>query len=530
MTTVLAVGDQVIYQGREHEVSAITGTWVRLSCPGGPPAAVLLTHLVGAEDFAIVRSTHEAISARRRMLRTGLDDVPAGAAAAALEWERHLLEVITGLPPDAPAGAFSLPQYDPARTALTERDAAKAAELTLAGKPTSAITVQRMRARYRAEGVRGLVDRRHIKPVQQFGRADLRLVEAIAEAVDLETNRSTGTRDRLRRQVEKVLLERHGTEVPLPSKATFNRLVAAVSKGRHTFGSATTRRSLANRPERPFTVTLATRPGQQVQIDTTRLDVLALFDDGQARRVELTAAIDVASRTLCAGVLRPEGTKAVDAALLLARMLVPEPMRPGWPEALRMSVSRLPHRRLADIDARLENAAAKPVIVPETIVCDRGRVYVSQTFERACESLGVSLQPAHPESGAEKGVIEATFDAINSLFCQYVAGYVGSNPTRRGKKVEAEACWSMAQLQDYFDEWVIRPVGKARATSRKRWRSPCSKERSLSRQTLIHRPFGQETHPVSLHGESVDDGVVGVLGGAEGDLGVDLQRGAGGVA
>ena len=52
-------------------------------------------------------------------------------------------------------------------------------------------------------------------------------------------------------------------------------------------------------------------------------------------RADLTIAVDVATRTICAAVLRPVGTKAVDAALLLARMLVPEPMRPGWAEALR---------------------------------------------------------------------------------------------------------------------------------------------------------------------------------------------------
>ena len=61
-----------------------------------------------------------------------------------------------------------------------------------------------------------------------------------------------------------------------------------------------------------------------VQIDTTPLDVLAVWDDGVTGRVELTIAVDVATRTICAAVLRPAGTKAVDAALLLARMLVPE--------------------------------------------------------------------------------------------------------------------------------------------------------------------------------------------------------------
>jgi putative transposase len=66
--------------------------------------------------------------------------------------------------------------------------------------------------------------------------------------------------------------------------------------------------------------------------------------------------IDLATRTITAAMLRPS-TKAVDAALLLARTLNPEPMRRGWPDALRMSRSVLPHRRLAGEDERLRHAA-----------------------------------------------------------------------------------------------------------------------------------------------------------------------------
>jgi len=50
-------------------------------------------------------------------------------------------------------------------------------------------------------------------------------------------------------------------------------------------------------------------------------------------------------------------TRAVDVAVLLARAMTPEPMRPGWPDALRMSRSVLPHRRLAGIDRRLADGA-----------------------------------------------------------------------------------------------------------------------------------------------------------------------------
>src|SRR5690606_32799672 len=133
-----------------------------------------------------------------------------------------------------------------------------------------------------------------------------------------------------------------------------------------------------NRPAGQFTPTFAARPGEQVQIDSTPIAVMVMLDTGETVRADLTIAVDTATRTICAAALRPVGTKAVDAALLLARMLVPEPMRPGWAETLRMSASLLPHDRLAAVDERMRAAAARPVIVPETIVIDGGKVFLSE--------------------------------------------------------------------------------------------------------------------------------------------------------
>jgi transposase InsO family protein len=106
-----------------------------------------------------------------------------------------------------------------------------------------------------------------------------------------------------------------------------------------------------------------------------------------------------------AAVLRPT-TRSVDASVLLAHALTPEPVRPGWPEALKMAHSVLPYERLLSVDARLEHAAARPVIVPDTIVIDHGSVFVSAAFRSACRHLGISIQPAHLGSGSEKGHIE----------------------------------------------------------------------------------------------------------------------------
>lgn len=239
----------------------------------------------------------------------------------------------------------------------------------------------------------------------------------------------------------------------MPSKSAFYRLVEAMSEGTHAFGEATSRRSAARRPQGVFTPSSACRPGEMVQIDTTPLDVLVVLEDGVSGRPELTIAVDVATRTICAAVLRPAGTKAVDAALLLAKILVPEPLRPGWPDALAMSATLIPHRRLLDIDTRLEQAAAKPVIVPETIGIDHGKVFISDTFLTACRSLGISVQPSRPATPTDKGIVERTFSSINTLFCQHLPGHTGSNTTRRGAKVEA--VWTLAELDDLLQEWIV---------------------------------------------------------------------------
>ena len=86
----------------------------------------------------------------------------------------------------------------------------------------------------------------------------------------------------------------------------FYRLFGTLSHGRHATGSASTRRSLAGRPEGMFGSLPAAAPGEVVQIDSTPLDVLVLLDDGVPGRVELTGMIDVATRMVPAAVLRPD--------------------------------------------------------------------------------------------------------------------------------------------------------------------------------------------------------------------------------
>ncbi len=452
---MLAPGDEIRFGGQTYQVVALDGSSAQLVDVAGAAVVMLIGHLLADPSFELVTSHRRLPPAV-----SGLERLPEEVRASAQWWEQHLVEVLTGVSPDALPGTAPRPEYDPRRCSLRQRELAKHAALTAAGHEVALSTLQRLRRRYELEGIWGLVDRRYGFARRSGGgpggRADPRVVEATRRAISEQTDRSTGTVGRLRRRVEQLLAEatETGDGPAMPPERTFYRLVARLSAGKHTFGSARTRRSLAKQPEGPFGTVTAARPGEWTEIDSTPLDVRVVLDDGTVDRVELTGLVDQATRTIAAAVLRPT-TKAVDASLLLARALTPEPMRPGWADALRLTRSVFPHQSLTSIDARLEHAAARPVIVPETIVCDHGKAYLSATFRSACRSLGISLAPAHPHTPTDKPVIERTLGSVSTLFAQYVAGYTGRSTEHRGKDAGQAAVWSMAELQALLDEWVV---------------------------------------------------------------------------
>jgi putative transposase len=447
----LRVGDEIRLGDAHHTVVAVSATSVQVADVTGTSRTFGHAELFTAPGFRLVSTVRAPLPPQGL-----LDDVPVAAVEQARWWEHHIVEVVAGVPPQAGPGASAKPEYDLART-LRQREIAKVDELADQGRSVSLRTFQRMRRSYETGGLMGLVDGRITR--QRTSKIDARVLDAVRQAVREQTTRSTGTVGRLRRRVEKILTDEHDLEVAavmeaMPSRSAFYRLVERVSAGKHTFGSARARRSAAKAPDGPFGGPTALRPGEWMQIDSSPLNIAVVLDNGLVDKVELTWLIDQATRTIPAAVLRPS-TKAVDAAVLLARSLTPEPMRPGWVDALRMSRSVLPHRRLTEIDERLEHAAARPVIVPETIVCDHGKVFVSQTFRDACRAMGVNFQPTHPGSPWEKGTVETSFSSVDTLFAQYVAGYVGNSVENRGQDVAAEAVWSMLELQELLDEWLV---------------------------------------------------------------------------
>ncbi|WP_406735452.1 Mu transposase C-terminal domain-containing protein [Streptomyces sp. NBC_01108] len=448
----LAVGQRVRFEGQVRGVLEVTAQAAVLEDTEAPHRVVALIDLFETADFEILFQPERMPLPPSGLLETFAPEV----MKRALWWEEHILEVLHGLPPGVEPGTPPRPGYGPG-TSVTSRQKTKAAELAALGHEIKSGAVGLRRRRYTEGGLVGLarlVDHRSVRKRKEFGDAPDAVVAAMRQAIKEGVETSTRNGSYLIWRTGEILRENGGDLAELPSRRTLYRLLDRLAAGTHATGSAVTRRSKAHGAAAPFGELTVSAPGEVMQIDSTPLDVMVRLDDGVVGKVELTGMIDVASRTLTAAVLRPT-TKSVDASVLLARTVTPELMRPGWIDALKMSRSVLPHRRLLTIDERLEHAAAKPVIVPEMIVCDHGKVFVSHNFRASCRFLEIDFQPTHKGSPFEKGHIEKMLGSVATMFAQFLPGYTGRNTDHRGRHPEEENLWSLPELQELLDEWIV---------------------------------------------------------------------------
>ena len=139
---------------------------VRLADVTGVVAEVPAAGLLADPSLELVTGS------RVPMARRGLERLPAEAAEPARWWERHIIEVITGVPP----GARRAPGPAPSTTrpaALRQRELAKDGELALPAAPGRAEHGAAAAASVRERRAWGLVDhraaRRRLRPAPTPG-------------------------------------------------------------------------------------------------------------------------------------------------------------------------------------------------------------------------------------------------------------------------------------------------------------------------------------------------------------------------
>ncbi|RNL51407.1 Mu transposase C-terminal domain-containing protein [Arthrobacter oryzae] len=366
----------------------------------------------------------------------------------------HLLELIDGTPP--PPETQPRPEYDPDQFSLSERIERKVRELQPLGCTYSARTLRRKLDDYREAGEAGLIDRRGSRRDDPFRKLDPRVRDALISVIAAERDASTGSRERLSLRLEKRLLRDYpGQKVQVPSRTTLWRYESFFAKGKSTFGSAANRRSAANPPERMFSSRPAIMPGHEVQVDTSDFDILVLGDDGKPERVKLVIFLDKATRSIISTGVRRVATKGFDLACMLAQCLVPGPLRPVITAFNEFELAEMPWAAGLSAEEVGKYDTARPFIVPSRILTDNGADYLSAPFRSSCQIHGISITECSIRTPTDKPNVERAFDAIKTLFAQYLPGYTGGEVSRRGRSPEKDpGLLDVYSLNALFERWV----------------------------------------------------------------------------
>jgi len=120
---MIRAGDRVVVDGRLRVVLGSSGTAVRFADDDGVVEQATVAELAGNGRLGL--PPREA--GGHPAAQVGLAGLPPGAVEQARWWEAHIIEVVDGTRPDAPAGTPPRPAYDIERTSLREREQAKAA-------------------------------------------------------------------------------------------------------------------------------------------------------------------------------------------------------------------------------------------------------------------------------------------------------------------------------------------------------------------------------------------------------------------
>lgn len=457
-----------MYDGTVHEVTewlpTISGTDVVLRGPNSVCRMSVVELVSGTRTCLLVDTPGPESTDQMVPAVVALSGLPSKLLAQTRDRAAHVREVLTGFrsgSSEVAEAAEPRPEFDISRP-LCDRYAAKADELDVDER-----TIRRWIKAYEGNGEAGLVST-HFIPQQ---RVDPRWSEAALAIMREYTEESKPSEKAVIYQTSKRLEICFGDGVvPEPSQATAYRELKRLEAQHRTFGGTTARnRDIATRPKRPYGKLQPTRPGEYVILDTTRLDVFGV-DPITLRwmRIEMSAAMDWYTRCIVGLRLTPVSTKAVDAAAMMYQVFRPPPAPASWPDYAVWPHHGIPRAVCIDPDQLVTTSgtgASGPAVMPETIVIDHGKIYVSEHLTSVCQRFGISIQPARIREGRDKGPLERFFRTVREGLLQYLPGYKGPDINSRGLDVEGHAFFYIDQLEAIVREWIATVYHHTRHSS-----------------------------------------------------------------
>jgi putative transposase len=436
-------GDIFQFRSATWQIRAFDGVGVDIKClDDGTNLTVPIAVVLADDTYVGPQDTGPSIADQRRFSLLS----PQRKAQAEF-WYRQMYEVKYGFMPEE----RGVVDTEPPSATVRQRLDAKRHELLAKGIRVSSRTMWRKWNGFSKHGVLGCADQRGMPGHVRLSAIDQQVELAITQIKKQLIDKSTPTKKQIIEMTGYLLAER---DIAVPKRTTMYDLLDKLDRGEHTTGDATSRRNHASSPDRPYGKTVSTIPGELVELDSTPLDAMVVMPDGNTCRVDLAAAIDIATGCIPAAILRPKACKTVDALELLTKSMVPQQMLPGWADTVATARNYLPDliSPVADLQTAL---ARKPLIDVRGVVVDRGGIFVSDAFIRALEFLAVTYYLAPPRTPTAKPHIERALATVADGFVKYIHGYKGRSVNHRGRKPEQHAVWPLPLLQAALDDWLI---------------------------------------------------------------------------
>lgn len=465
----LEVGCRIVYRDREHTVVEMGARRAALvdafAAPGTEPKAVWLDKLWDDPTFEILDVRDGRPQDYTPIIP--VETIPKKALDKAEKVMRAVNEAETGYKSRDPNNALPdepRPEFDVTRTSQGERDQAMAAELKV-----GLSTFQAYKTDYHKAGnsVLGLVDRRYLPKSNPLGKADPLVLQCLRRQieVELEEVESTGDAARLHRRVTRRVhrvARDLGIPAPeMPSARTFRNWLKHIDGADALFGPAKRRETDRLKPRdkhgnlMPFTPKTAMRPGEIVELDSSRFNVRVLDSEGNRTKAEVSFARDVCTKMLLAHSLTLKSTKARDTVGMLRQIIVPPKKVPDYAERLQVQMAAVPWPRLVEFDDRLHDLVHRPPVVPETVEVDWGGPYAtSTTFLDACRFYEINLAPSRKRRPTDKPIVERGFRTFLTQFEQHCRGFTGGSVAHRGGHVDETAVWTVEQMDDLIQEFM----------------------------------------------------------------------------
>lgn len=448
---LVQLGDIIVYEGMEYEVADMRGS--RLTLTGHnhfDRRSVLASHLINNIEL-VGRVPYEA-PPEMSLADAGITGAEAHDAAV---WHDIVCLLEGGRPAYASPEEPPLDEFDPALTKAT-RVANAITYLRERGISASERTVYNMCRRYAVDPcVLSLVDRRKRKRTTPYGEASTLELEKLRAVVEAHRSRADITdkhmlaemRDLVRAKEPDFSFSHYSTQ-----SKWLQRMKEEVGFGKTARG----RRSASSRPADGFGVIRASRPGEAVHADSTKIACFALNERNERQRYELSILVDVHSTAVPAFALAPT-TTALTIVRLLARASFPRALRPFAPAAAEHAEeyvgadSEVPHWH------ELSEGALDPppFFAIDTLVVDNGKAYTADLTSRVAEQFGCGIRYARRYTPEDKGKVEKALKDIETRLVQILPGFTGASVEHRGEIRDSDLLPHVVLVQllsDFFDD------------------------------------------------------------------------------